>query len=50
MCILHANMASYEKAFNLHAFVVDVHSIKLLINISYFTTMFKLHCDSLIVL
>ena len=46
---LRANMVSFEKAFNLYAFVVDVHSSKL-INISYFTTLFKLHGDSLVVL
>ena len=43
-------MVSFEKAFNLYAFVVDVHSSKLIINISYFTTLFKLHGDSLVVL
>ena len=46
---LRANIVSFEKAFNLYAFVVDVHSNKL-INISYFTILFNLHGDSLIVL
>ena len=43
---LHANMVSFEKAFNLYAFVVDVHSNKL-ININYLTTLFELHGESL---
>ena len=42
LCLL----VSFEKAFNLYAFVVDVHSNKLL-NISYFTTLLDLHGDSL---
>ena len=42
-------MVSFEKAFNLYAFVVEVHSSKLS-NTSYFTTLLKLHGDSLKVL
>ena len=46
---LRANMVSFEKAFDLFDFVVEFHNSKL-INISYFTTLFNLHGDSLIVL
>ena len=42
---LRGNMVSFEKAFNLYAFVDDVHSNKL-INISYFTKLFKRCCCS----